>query len=170
LHYRKRIAFLPTDDYLYPRLTCLENIEYATILRTGKKTLLNETCGLIHYFEAEGFLDKRFADCSTGMKKKIQLIVSLVGDIDTIIWDEPNDGLDIVSNMKIKHLLNHYKGKNATIVLSCHVIEFLDNFIDYCIVLKDGSVVESAEVNGPKALQELYTRHIDERALRFPFD
>jgi ABC-type multidrug transport system ATPase subunit len=83
-------------------LTCIENIELATILCTGKNKLLAETEELLDYFETRDFLGKRFCDCSTGMKKKIQIIASLVGDIDTIIWDEPNDGFDIISNMKIK--------------------------------------------------------------------
>jgi sodium transport system ATP-binding protein len=65
------------------------------------------------------------------MKKKVQITVSLIGEIDAIIWDEPNDGLDIISNMKIKTLLKHYKGNKATILFSCHVIEFLDNLIDH---------------------------------------
>ncbi|MFP3041792.1 ABC transporter ATP-binding protein [Treponema primitia] len=167
---RKRIAFLPTEDYLYNRLTCMDNIELATILRTGKNKILKETSKLIKYFEVNSFLNKRFKDCSTGMKKKVQLIISLIGEIDTIIWDEPNDGLDIVSNIKIKNLLNYYKSKNVTILFSCHVIEFLDNFIDYCFLLKDGSVVEAMEVKNVNSLNELYISHINKDDLIFPFN
>ncbi|MHB9293740.1 hypothetical protein Holit_02870 [Hollandina sp. SP2] len=59
-------------------------------------------------------------DCSTGMKKKIQIIISLIGEIDTIIWDNSNEGLDIVLNMKRKELLKYYKCRNTTILfLSC---------------------------------------------------
>jgi ABC-type multidrug transport system ATPase subunit len=168
LKFRRRIAFLPSDDYLYPKLTCMENIELATILRTGKNKLLKETRELITWFEADAFLQKRFIDCSTGMRKKIQIIISLIGDIDTIIWDEPNDGLDIVSNMKIKELLKHYKSKNVTILFSCHVIEFMDNFIDHCILLKDGEVIEDSPVKSLDSLQNLYINHIDKKKLTFP--
>lgn len=100
--YRQKIAFLPTDDYLYNKLTCFENIELATILRTGTKTIGKSTKALITYLEADKYLDKRFCDCSTGMKKKIQIIISLIGDVNTLIWDEPNDGLDILTNIKLK--------------------------------------------------------------------
>jgi sodium transport system ATP-binding protein len=116
LHYRRKIAFLPNDDYLYPYLSCIENIELATILKTGRGKLLSETIELIRYFEIDKYLHKRFKDCSTGMKKKVQMVISLIGDIDTIIWDEPNNGLDIISNIKIKYLLKHYKSKNKTIL------------------------------------------------------
>jgi ABC-type multidrug transport system ATPase subunit len=170
LSYRRKIAFVPTDEYLYPRLTCMENIELAAILRTGKNKPPKETNELIRYFEIDKFLHKRFADCSTGMKKKVQIVVSLIGEIDTIIWDEPNDGLDIVSNMKIKTLLTHYKGKNVTILFSCHVIEFLDNFIDHCILLKEGELVENTAIQNIPSLEKLYLGYLPEDALQSPFE
>ncbi|MDR0322417.1 MAG: ABC transporter ATP-binding protein [Treponema sp.] len=157
LPYRRKIAFLPSDDYLYPKMTCMENIELATILRTGKNKLLPETQELIKYFDASDFLHKRFSDCSTGMKKKAQIIISLIGEIDTVIWDEPNDGLDIITNAKIKSLLNNLKSKNVTILFSSHVIEFLDNFIDYYILLKEGNVIKEGEARNLSSLSELFS-------------
>jgi ABC-type multidrug transport system ATPase subunit len=169
LHPRRKIAYLPTEEYLYKKLTCMENIELATILRTGKNKLTNETMELIDYFDARDFLNKRFCDCSTGMKKKIQIIISLIGEIDTIIWDEPNDGLDIISNLKIKSLLNYYKSQNITILLSCHVIEFLNDFIDYCIIIQDGKIIEEQEAKNIKSFEELYLKHIDKNKIAYPF-
>jgi ABC-type multidrug transport system ATPase subunit len=169
LPYRRKIAFLPSDEYLYTKLTCMENIELAAILRTGENKLPPETQELIKYFDVAGFLGKKFGDCSAGMKKKVQIIISLIGEIDTIIWDEPNDGLDIISNMKIKNLLNFYKTKNVTVLFSCHVIEFLDNFIDYYILLKDGTVIEKGEARNLSSLSELYIKHFNGDNDSFPF-
>jgi len=167
LPYRRKISFLPTYDYLYPQLTCGENIELATILRTGKKTLLDETKKLTEYFEVDKYLDKRFKDCSTGMKKKVQIVISLIGEIDTIIWDEPNDGLDIISNIKIKKLLEYYKKKNTTILLSSHVIEFMDNFIDHCILLQEGEIIENCDMQTVVSLEKLFLRNLSKDAVAF---
>jgi ABC-2 type transport system ATP-binding protein len=104
------------------------------------------------------------------MKKKIQIIISLIGEIDTIIWDEPNDGFDIVSNIKIKKLLNYYRHKSITILFSCHVIEFLDDFADYYILLKDGELIEEVDAQKTRSLYELYLKHIDQDTISFPFD
>jgi ABC-type multidrug transport system ATPase subunit len=169
LPYRRKIAFLPTDDYLYPKLTCIENLELVTILKTGKNKILKETQDLINYFEADTFLHKKFNQCSTGMKKKIQIIASLIGEIDTIIWDEPNDGLDIHSNMKIKELLKYYRDKNATILFSCHVLEFLNDFIDHCIILREGNVVENNKMDNITSLEEIYIQHNSRGNLSLPF-
>ena len=165
LPYRKNIAFLPNDDYLYPYLTCLENIELSTILKTGKNKLLNETIELIRYFEINEYLHKKFRECSTGMKKKVQMIISLIGEISTIIWDEPNNGLDIVSNIKIKNLLNHYKSKNVTILFSSHVIEFLENFVDHCILIHKGEIIENNDIQNIGSLEKLFLRNIPENDL-----
>jgi len=166
LSYRRKIAFLPSDDYLYPRLTCMENIELTTILKTGKNKLSIETEELIRYFEIESFLDKRFMDCSTGMKKKVQIVVSLIGEIDTIIWDEPNDGLDIISNMKIKSLLKQYKiKKNITILFSSHVIEFLNDFVDHCILLHEGNIIENKDMQSIGSLEALFLNNLPQNVL-----
>jgi ABC-type multidrug transport system ATPase subunit len=165
LPYRRKIAFLPNDDYLYPYLTCMENIELAAILRTGKKKLLNETNELIRYFEIDKYLHKKFRDCSTGMKKKVQIVVSLIGEIDTIIWDEPNDGLDIISNMKIKNLLKHYKSKNTTILFSSHVIEFLNDFVDICVLLHEGNIIENKNIQDINSLETLFLNNLPQNVL-----
>ena len=165
LHYRRKIAFLPSDDYLYPQLTCMENIELSTILKTGKNKLLHETEELIRFFEIESYLNKNFKDCSTGMKKKVQIVVSLIGEIDTIIWDEPNNGLDIVSNMKIKNLLKAYKSKNVTILFSSHVIEFLNDFVDHCILLNEGNIIEDKDVKDIGSLETLFLNNLPQNIL-----
>jgi ABC-type multidrug transport system ATPase subunit len=164
---RRKIAFLPTDDYLYPHLTCAENIELATILKTGKNKLLHETEKLIRHFEVDKYLHKCFRECSTGMKKKAQIVISLIGEINTIIWDEPNDGLDIVSNIKIKNLLKYYKTKNMTILFSSHVLEFLDDFIDHCVILHEGEVIENTDIKNIESLEKLYTKNLSPNDLLF---
>jgi len=164
-HHRRKIAFLPSDDYLYPQLTCMENIELSTILRTGKNKFLRETDDLIRYFEIDSYLHKKFKDCSAGMKKKVQIVISLIGEIDTIIWDEPNNGLDIVSNMKIKNLLKHYKTKNVTILFSSHVIEFLNDFVDHCVLLHEGNVIENKDIKDINSLETFFLDNLPQSIL-----
>jgi ABC-type multidrug transport system ATPase subunit len=158
---RKRISFLPNDDFLYPKLTCRENITLLSIMRGDQTERSKEaTEELIDYFEIRDFLDKPFGMCSTGMKKKTQIIATLTGDIETIIWDEPNDGLDIMANIKMKELLARYKEQGRTVIISSHVIEFLEHFIDACIIIHEGKVMDEREGNGIVSLQDHYLRTI----------
>ena len=101
---------------------------------------------MIRFLEVDKYIHKQFNQCSSGMKKKVQIVISLIGDIDTIIWDEPNNGLDVVSNIKIKNLLKYYRDNNKIILFSSHVIEFLENFTDVCVLLNEGEVIENKEM------------------------
>jgi len=166
---RRKIAFLPSDDYLYPKLTCMENIELATVLKTDKNRLLSETEELIRFLEIDQFIHKRFNECSSGMKKKVQIVISLIGDIDAIIWDEPNNGLDVVSNIKIKNLLKYYKSKSKVILFSSHVIEFLENFADFCILLHEGEVIENKEMREGESFENLFINRMPQNNLQFEF-
>jgi ABC-type multidrug transport system ATPase subunit len=153
---RKHISYLPNEEYLYPKLSCRENIVLSQILRNGSDRLSPETEDLIDYFEIRPYLDKPFGLCSTGMKKKVQIAAGLTGDIHTLIWDEPNDGLDILANIKMKALLGKYKQQGKTIILSSHVIEFLEHFIDTCVVIQDGTIMDERDRNGIASLQDHY--------------
>jgi ABC-type multidrug transport system ATPase subunit len=160
---RKHIAYLPTEDFLYPKLTCAENISLGTILRTGSERLLPETKQLIDYFEIGSYLQKPFGQCSTGMKKKVQIITSLAGHIETVIWDEPNNGIDILANIQMKKLLKQYRQQGKTIIISSHVIEFLDCFIDRCIIMHEGRIADERESREIQSLQDHYIRILNSR-------
>jgi ABC-type Na+ transport system ATPase subunit NatA len=72
--------------------------------------------------------------------------------------------------MKIKNILKYYKEKNITILFSCHVIEFLDNFIDHCILLKEGTIAENKSIENIDSLEKLYIGHIPENIFALPFE
>jgi len=95
------------------------------------------------------------------MRKKLQLILSLTGEVDTILWDEPNDGLDLLANLKLKKLLEWYKGRGATILISCHVLEFLRDFIDEAVILREGRVAARVTGRDQAALEEVYLGGVD---------
>jgi len=72
--------------------------------------------------------------------------------------------------MKIKNLLKYYKSKNVTMLFSCHVIEFLDGFIDTCILIKDGEIAENTEIQNIASLEKLYLGHLPQDVLSSPFE
>ncbi len=156
---RRTTSYVPTEDYFYEKLSCRENIELAAILRTKKRTLPAAVEALLDYFELRSVLDGRFGDCSTGERKKAQVVGSLVSPVDTLIWDEPNDGIDILSNMKLKRLLERYRDAGKYVIVSSHVIEFLDDLVDRLILLHDGRVVAEASRYEVDSLRDFYLAH-----------
>ena len=99
----------------------------------------------VRALEIEAFMDEPFAGYSSGMKKKAQLVGSLVGDPDILIWDEPNNGVDIMANIYIRDLLERKRREGKTVLLSSHVLEFMNGLLDSVAVLDEGRVAAREE-------------------------
>jgi len=60
------------------------------------------------------------------------------------VWDEPNNGVDVMANMYIRSLLERIRAEGKTIILSSHVIEFMAGLVDSVTVLDEGLVAARA--------------------------
>jgi ABC-2 type transport system ATP-binding protein len=146
--YRRSIGYFPADDYFFPFLSGRRNLEYLGYLRCGDKKAY-ATCAAAaeatQELEIESYLDEPFALYSSGMRKKAQLVGSLVGEPDILIWDEPNNGVDIMANIYIRDLLERKRKEGKTVLLSSHVLEFMSGLLDSVAVLDEGRVAVREE-------------------------
>jgi len=103
------------------------------------------------------------------LERQARDIDNLLGDISPLLpyFDTKNDGLDIISNIKIKNLLKYYKEKNIIILLSSHVIEFMDNFIDYCVLLQEGEIIDDRNMQSIASLEKLFLKNLSNDAVAF---
>ncbi len=95
---RERIGFLTselrleeffTPNYLFDFFSELHNVDPETRDRRKKE--------LFSKFGVDEFAEVKVADLSTGMKQKVSLVISIVHDPDIIIFDEPTNGLDVLT-------------------------------------------------------------------------
>ncbi|MGN1156879.1 MAG: ATP-binding cassette domain-containing protein, partial [Agathobacter sp.] len=78
---------------------------------------------------------------STGMKQKTSLVISLVHDPDIIIFDEPTNGLDVLTAKVVTDYLLELKGQGKTILLSTHIFSLVEKLCDRVGVVLDGKMV-----------------------------
>jgi len=133
-------GWAPADDYFLGHLTGRQNLEYQSYLKTGGDDRWKDWSVWIEELDLPAVLDRPFREYSTGTKKKVQLINSLVGDPAVLVWDEPHNGVDLVSNAVLGRLLVHLAAEGKTILLSSHVAEVLVSLCTSIIVVKDGTV------------------------------
>jgi ABC-2 type transport system ATP-binding protein len=138
--YRRSIGFLPTDDWFFPFLSGKENLEFISKMKTGNPRAYEALGEAIEDFGVREFWDRPFGAYSTGMRRRVQIVGALVGDPRILILDEPNDGLDILANVELKRLVRREAAKGKAILISSHVLEFLDGLVDALTVLHEGRV------------------------------
>jgi ABC-type multidrug transport system ATPase subunit len=149
---REPWGWAPTDDYFVDHLSGRQNLEYQSYLKTGAGDAWKAWSSWVEELDLVPALDRPFREYSTGMRKKVQLVNSLVGDPTVLVWDEPHNGVDLVSNAVLGRLLQHLAAQGRTILLSSHVAEILVSVCDSIVVLKEGRLATRLEPPYPADL------------------
>lgn len=96
---------------------------------------------LFEYFKITNFEDKRIEELSTGMKQKASIAVSLVHDPDIVIFDEPTNGLDIITARAVTDYLKLLKERGKLVIVSTHIMPEAQKLCDRMAMIINGSCV-----------------------------
>lgn len=119
-----------TPNYLFDFFSQLYGI--APEVMAERKTKLFERFGINKFAEVE------VANLSTGMKQKLSLVISLVHDPDIIIFDEPTNGLDVLTARTVTDYLQELRDEGKTIILSTHIFSLVERLCDRVGIIIDG--------------------------------
>ncbi|MBQ6844128.1 MAG: ABC transporter ATP-binding protein, partial [Agathobacter sp.] len=92
-------------------------------------------------FGIDEFAEVKVANMSTGMKQKTSLVISLVHDPDIIIFDEPTNGLDVLTARVVTDFLQELKAQGKSILLSTHIFSLVEKLCDRVGIVMDGKMV-----------------------------
>lgn len=144
---RSKIAFLTNELKLEGHFTPKYTMSYFGRLYGMKQEEIDrrkET--LFQIFGISAFENMKISDLSTGMKQKLSIAVSLVHDPEIVIFDEPTNGLDIITARAVTDYLLSLKEQGKTIVISTHIMSVAEKFCDALVVILGGRVVAEGSV------------------------
>lgn len=134
--YRNEINYLPQIANFPANLTVIELIEMIKNLRLKSA---NEK-ELFKQFELTAFLDKKLNTLSGGTRQKVNLVLAFMFDSPLIILDEPTAGLDPLSLIQLKQLIQNEKEKGKTILITTHIMNLVEEIADEIVFLLDGKI------------------------------
>ena len=135
-NYRNKINYLPQIANFPANLTVKELIEMVKNLRPKEA----HDTDLIQLFDVEQFLDKKLGNLSGGTKQKVNIILTFMFESDLIILDEPTTGLDPISLIHLKEIIQKEKEKGKTILITTHIMSFVEEVADEIVFLLDGKI------------------------------
>ena len=139
---RARIGVLSDARGLYSRLTARENVRYYGALHGLSGAPLEErTDALFATLGLSPIADRRVAGFSQGERMKVAIARALVHDPDTILLDEPTNGLDIMSVRMLRTELRALRAQGKCLLFSSHVMQEVAALCDRIVVLSQGRVV-----------------------------
>lgn len=144
---RSKIGFLTselkleeffTPNYLFDFFSSLHGISPEVSAKRKKE--------LFTRFGINRFAEVKVADMSTGMKQKTSLAISLVHDPDIIIFDEPTNGLDVITAKTVTDFLLYLKEQKKTIIVSTHIFTLIEKLCDRVGIIIDGKMVACGDL------------------------
>ncbi len=136
---RSKIGFLTselkledffTPNYLFDFFSRLHGVDEATISERKQR--------MFSRFGIDRFAEVKVANLSTGMKQKLSLVISLVHDPEIIIFDEPTNGLDVLTARTVTDYLQELRAEGKTIILSTHIFSLVERLCDRVGIIIDG--------------------------------
>ena len=121
-----------TPNYLFDFFSQLHHVDEVT-MRERKNQMFSR-------FGIDRFAEVKVANLSTGMKQKLSLVISLVHDPDIIIFDEPTNGLDVLTARTVTDYLQELRDQGKTIILSTHIFSLVERLCDRVGIIIDGQL------------------------------
>ena len=95
---------------------------------------------LFEKFGIADFAEVKVANLSTGMKQKFSLVISIAHDPKFIIFDEPTNGLDVLTARVVTDYLQELKAQGKTILLSTHIFSLVEKLCTRVAIIIDGKL------------------------------
>lgn len=118
--------------------------------------------GLVGLAEAA---DRRVGGYSLGMRQRLGIAQTLVGEPAALILDEPANGLDPEGIAWMRALLRDFADRGGTVLLSSHLLHEVQATVDHLVVISQGAVVASGPLEELLASSSLLVRSPDPHAL-----
>ena len=160
-----KLGYLPEERGLYKKEKVIDTMIYFGRLKGLSQ---EEACTFsMNYLERVDLSDKaktRLDKLSGGQQQKIQLGVTIMGDPELLILDEPTKGFDPVNRRLLMNIIEERQEAGATVVFVTHQMEEVERLCDRVVLLKDGNAVEYGTVAdirkkyGGKSLDDIFVK------------
>ena len=142
------MGMVPQQIALFGNLTAMENFRYiGRLYGLSDSTITSRTGQLLERLGLDKHADKRINAYSGGMKRRANIIASLLHEPELLLLDEPTAGVDVQSRAMILDFLKDYKAQGKTILYTSHLMDEAEQICDEVIIIDNGKFITS----GPPA-------------------
>tara|TARA_B100000768_G_C11270531_1_gene373213 strand:- start:1005 stop:1916 length:912 start_codon:yes stop_codon:yes gene_type:complete len=144
----QHIGYLPEERGLYKKMKVGEQSMYLAQLKgLSKKEARKRLHWWFEKWGLETWWDKKVEELSKGMAQKIQFIITVLHEPKLLIFDEPFSGLDPLNAALIRDEMLRIREEGATIVLSTHRMESVEELCSHIALLNHGEKILDGTVN-----------------------
>ncbi len=160
---KRTLGVVPDSRGLYVRMSARENIEYYGRLHgMSSGDIAARIAELVNTLDMSDFIDRRTEGFSQGQRVKVAIARAMVHNPQTVLLDEPSNGLDVMSTRALRRYILDLKERGHSIVLSTHIMQEVAALCDRIVIIAggriaaDGSAEELLRQSGCSTLEDAF--------------
>jgi sodium transport system ATP-binding protein len=164
---KRTLGVVPDNRGLYSRLTARENIAYFGELHGMSRQLIGDRISrLVETLDMADFIDRRTEGFSQGQRVKVAIARAMVHEPQTVLLDEPSNGLDVMSTRALREYVRGLRSAGRSVVLSTHIMQEVAALCDRVVIIAkgevaaDGTAAELLQRTGCDSLEDAFVKLI----------
>lgn len=141
---RKKIGAILEVPLFYPYLSGLQNLRMIAKIKDLPGDDIEDALKSVDLYDRK---DSRFKTYSLGMKQRLAVAATLIGQPEVLILDEPTNGLDPRGIAEIRNIILQVASKGVTIILASHILDEVQKTCTHMAVLEKGKKLFSGPVD-----------------------
>lgn len=156
--YREILGYMPQGQGLYNGFTAKRFLNYIAVLKeVPKEEIEVQIQKVSKSVNLQDELGKKIGMYSGGMKQRLLIAATIIGNPKLLIFDEPTAGLDPKERIRVKKIMSEL-AKDKIVIIATHIVPDIENIANEIIILKDGILREK---NTPEELIKKYAENGD---------
>ena len=164
---KRTLGVVPDSRGLYTRMTARENIAYYGKLHgMAGKDIANRIDELVKTLDMQDFIERRTEGFSQGQRVKVAIARAMIHNPQTVLLDEPSNGLDVMSTRALRRYILSLKEAGHSVILSTHIMQEVVALCDRIIIIAkgriaaDGTADELMQQSGCNTLEDAFVNLI----------
>jgi ABC-2 type transport system ATP-binding protein len=142
--HRQQIGTLLETPNFYHYLNAVQNLKISAAIKQRRKADIDKVLQLVN-LEQRKF--SRFSTYSLGMKQRLAIASSLLGDPEVLVFDEPTNGLDPVGILETRELIKKLSKAGKTIIMASHLLDEVEKVCSHVAILQKGKLLTHGHVD-----------------------
>jgi len=164
---KRTLGVVPDSRGLYTRMSARENIAYFGQLHGMTRIKIGQRIAeLVSTLDMADFIDRRTQGFSQGQRVKVAIARAMVHQPQTVLLDEPSNGLDVMTTRALRRYMLELKARGHSVVLSTHIMQEVAVLCDRIVIISkgkiaaNGSATELLEQSGCDTLEDAFVHLI----------
>lgn len=141
--YRTHIGAILETPNFHPHLRGEENLRIIAHIKGMSQSDFDRELEIVNLLHRK---DTKFSAYSLGMKQRLAIAATLIGDPDVVIFDEPTNGLDPQGIAEVRHILKRVADSGKTVILASHILDEVEKICSHVCIIKDGRLLATGPV------------------------